>query len=252
MFNVEEGGVSTPISWSKDALQPDRSIIIMDESSQSLFLWHGVGQGLVARRTALRQAESLKGHGFTIGKTIVGRDLKNLKEIDARKVGRDPETDKINNELQELLNRKFKEAENLIVTFDASAASIKASVSKPKPSAEPTAKPEPKVGPKKEPHAPIKLEAPVVKPTVKSKGLDNLKTQAKVGFMLVAITEKYKDIWISKKDDGSFAVEMMDGPICQFSIENSNVKFSVKSFKGISPDIKNKIQNKFNELNKLV
>ena len=49
IFNVLEGGVSTPIKWEKEALQPDRSLIIMDESNMVLYLWHGVQQGLVAR-----------------------------------------------------------------------------------------------------------------------------------------------------------------------------------------------------------
>ena len=81
MFKVLEGGVVEPIKWSKDHLQPDSSIIVLDESSLSIFLWHGVKQGLVPRRTALRQAESLKGHGYTVGRTIIGRDIRVIKEI---------------------------------------------------------------------------------------------------------------------------------------------------------------------------
>ena len=108
MFDVKEGGDSVPIKWDKANFQPDKSIIILSEETLSLFLWHGAKQGLVARRTALRQAESLKGHGYTIGKAIIGRDIKTLKEIDQRKIGRDPETDKLNGELQEILNKEFQ------------------------------------------------------------------------------------------------------------------------------------------------
>ncbi len=117
MFNVLEGGVIEPIKWNKDNLQPDRSIIILDESTLTLYLWHGVKQGLVARRTALRQADSLKGHGYSYGKSIIGMDIKSLKEIDHRKVGRDPETDEIYKELDELLGKQFKIVEDNIITF---------------------------------------------------------------------------------------------------------------------------------------
>ena len=91
MFHVKDGGVSDPVKWSKENLQPDRSIIVLDESTSSLYLWHGQKQGLVQRRTALRQAQSLKGHGYTVGKSIIGRDTKEIIEIDSRKVGRVPE-----------------------------------------------------------------------------------------------------------------------------------------------------------------
>ena len=117
MFNVLEGGVIEPIKWSKDNFMPETSIIVLDEGSESVYLWHGIKQGLVARRTALRQAESLKGHGYTVGKSILGRDIKYLKEIDARKVGKVPEDTKMNEDLQEILDRKFTELDNCIVTF---------------------------------------------------------------------------------------------------------------------------------------
>jgi len=57
MFKVLEGGLIDPIKWSKDGFLPDTSIIVLDEDSESVYLWHGVQQGLVARRTALRQAD---------------------------------------------------------------------------------------------------------------------------------------------------------------------------------------------------
>ena len=117
MFNVLEGGVVDPIPWSKDAFTPERSIIILDEGTTSLYLWHGARQGLVARRTALRQAESLKGHGYTIGKSIIGRDTKVIKEIDSRKVGRVPEDTDIDKELQILLSKEFRELDGHMVTF---------------------------------------------------------------------------------------------------------------------------------------
>ena len=101
MFNVLEGGVIETIKWNKSNFMPETSIIVLDESNETLYLWHGVKQGLVARRTALRQAESLKGHGYTVGRSIIGRDLKNIKEIDARKIGKVPEDTKMNKNFKE-------------------------------------------------------------------------------------------------------------------------------------------------------
>ena len=143
MFQVLEGGVSEPIKWSKEHLTAESNIIILDEGSSSLYLWYGASQGLVSRRTALRQAQSLKGHGFSVGKSIVGRDIRDLKEIDQRKIGRVPEIDELNDELQTLLNRKVKPLDDYTVTFELDA-DIPSAV-KPAPEPEPKVKPEPKI-----------------------------------------------------------------------------------------------------------
>ncbi|MFX1390668.1 MAG: hypothetical protein ACFE9Z_11440 [Promethearchaeota archaeon] len=289
MFNVLEGGVIEPIKWSKDSFMPETSIIVLDESSESVFLWHGVKQGLVARRTALRQAESVKGHGYTVGKSIIGRDLKNIKEIDARKIGKVPEDTKLNDELQEILNRKFTELDNYIVTFQVSAvmpvsaiktepkAEIKQEIKiEPQPEIKPTiaTTPEPTtpsvtepaiskattavptkgIGSEYDSAEPMPTIKPDVKPTPAIKvSHSNLITDAKVAFVFSAILEHYNDIWISKKPDGSFGVEEMDGPICTFSIkEGSKLNFTANSFSGVDPNIKTAIQKKFIELSKLL
>ncbi|MFX1356858.1 MAG: hypothetical protein ACFFA8_06180 [Promethearchaeota archaeon] len=274
MFNVLEGGVSEPINWSMDNLTPDRSIIILDETNQVVWLWYGSKQGLVARRTALRQAESLKGHGYQVGKSIIGRDIKYIKEIDQRKIGRESITDALNKDLQELLNREYNELDNYVVTFELKETikpAIKPIVkeepkSEPIVQTEPTFKPEPKSTVKVEPKPIIKPEpTPVVKleptpskvkviaPQLEKVQETDLKTEAKIAFVLMGILDHYDDIWVSKKDDGTYAVEMMDGPICQFSIkEGAKISFSADSFKGISTNIKSEIQKKFVELSKLI
>ncbi len=270
MFNVLEGGVIDPIDWSKDQFQPDRSIIVLDESQMSLYLWHGTKQGLVARRTALRQAESLKGHGYTIGKSIIGRDIKELKEIDARKVKRVPLDTELNDELQQVLEKKHKKLDNFIVNFDLSGV---ASVTKPttasstKKEPKPAAKPEPKINLKPEimsQASPELIKKSLPKPVVHPGPIEEAKKtatpsiseddsiKAKVSFVIISILDHYSDIWISKKDDGSYSVEMMDGPICSFSITEDRIKFSSNSFSGISTNIKNAIQKKFVDLNKLL
>ena len=272
MFNVLEGGVSEPIQWGKENLTSDRSVIILDESSLVVWLWHGAKQGLVARRTALRQAESLKGHGFTVGKSIIGRDIKTIKEIDERKIGRDPQTDEVNNELQDLLNRKFRNLENFIVTF--SISTVDTTVPKPAPAPVAKPKPEPKPAPVETKKA---LPKPVVKPivdetpsapksgtTASEYDIEESTTkeepargetsseEAKIAFVIKAVLDHYDDVWVSKKPEGFYAIEMLDGPVCQFSINEGTIKFTTNSFSSVSPNIKTEIKKKFVELSKLL
>ncbi len=289
MFQVLEGGVSEPIKWSKDHLIAESNIIILDEGSSSVYLWYGAKQGLVSRRTALRQAESLKGHGFSVGKSIVGRDIKTLREIDQRKIGRVPEIDELNDELQTLLNRGFKYLDDYTVTFDldGSFPSAIKPTSKPVSSEEPKPEPVTRSVDKPEPvvvktqPAPVKRKMkhaseydtepdlpketapissktivstpkPIVKQEVAPKPKLGLSTQAKIGFVLMGVLDHYNDIWISKKEDGSYSVEHMDGKVCEFSNFEGKIKFTSDSFAGISTNIKSEIQKKFVDLSKLL
>ncbi|MFX1236149.1 MAG: hypothetical protein ACFFAS_00750 [Promethearchaeota archaeon] len=268
MFHVKDGGVSEPVKWSKDNLQPDRSIIILDEASSSLYLWHGAKQGLVQRRTALRQAQSLKGHGYTVGKSIIGRDTKQIIEIDERKIGREPETTKNNENLQAILNSKYKEMGDLVITFDLEGTLQ--TVSKPKAvktqiqtlKAETMKKPEARTLPK-----------PVVQPTSTTKKpipsaseyqepapiapatqgrASQFRDEAKAGLFIASVLSKYEDIWISRKPDGAYSVEMMDGPICVFKVSNNKLSYAKNSFNGISTNIRSDIQKKFDDLSRLL
>ena len=273
MFQVLEGGVSEPIKWSKDHLTPDSNIIILDEGSSSVFLWYGSKQGLVSRRTALRQAESLKGHGFSVGKSIVGRDIKDLKEVDQRKIGRVPENDEINDELQTLLNRKFKNLDDYTVTFDMDGAfpsainsaskSVSTQAPKPKPTtnfagstkfaSEYDAKPDlPKETTPIIKQSIVDTPKPTPEPSTALEPKLDLSVQAKIGFVVMGVLDHYNDIWISQKENGSYSVEHMDGKVCEFSISEGKIKFSPDSFKGISTNIKTDIQKKFVELSKLL
>ncbi|MHA2391190.1 MAG: hypothetical protein ACXAEX_04410 [Promethearchaeota archaeon] len=288
MFNAKPGGEIDPIKWGKDSFLPDTSIIVLDEGSESLYLWHGVQQGLVARRTALRQAESLKGHGYTVGRSIIGRDIKELKEIDARKVGKVPEDTQLNEELQDLLNRTFTELDNFIVTFQAGA--VKLVPVTPKIKEEPKIEPKPSSTPPRTAPTPVTTTVtpatttpssavkdvtpvksadvaseydvaepmPSIKPTAKETpsiqvSKTSLSTNAKVSFVIGAILDHFDDIWISKKKDGSYSVEEMDGPICTFSLkEGGKINFSGDSFTKVDLKVKTAIQKKFIELTKLL
>ncbi|MBN1801892.1 MAG: hypothetical protein JW891_10325 [Candidatus Lokiarchaeota archaeon] len=269
MFHVKDGGVSEPVKWNKDNLQDDRSIIILDEGSSSLYLWHGSKQSLVQRRTALRQAQSLKGHGYTIGKSIIGRDTKQIIEIDQRKIGREPETTKNHDQLQEILNKKFKQVDELVITFQLEDTSP--TISKPKVKAqiqtmkaESTSKQTSTKLSKPVVQAKAKVSAPSSQSTprmaseyqepVKPASAQQERTldQAKIGMLIASILQKYEDIWISKKSDGSYSVEMMDGPICSFSISGGTINFLRNSFNGISTNIKSEIQKNYEDMAKLL
>ncbi|GAH11259.1 unnamed protein product, partial [marine sediment metagenome] len=80
----------------------------------------------------------------------------------------------------------------------------------------------------------------------------DLSIQAKIGFVLIGVLDHYNDIWISKKEDGSYSVEHMDGKVCEFSNSEGKIKFSSDSFTGISTNIKTEIQKKFVEMSKLL
>lgn len=267
MFQVFEGGVSEPIKWNKDNLTAESNIIILDEGTSSLFLWYGAKQGLVSRRTALRQAQSLRGHGFTVGKSIIGRDTKELIEIDQRKIGRVHEIDELNEDLQTLLNRKFKELDNFVITFELKdiVEPIAKVLSKPQPVIDETPKvvkteikfaseydnkTDPVLESKPTEKPSIKVSTP--EPKVASKPVLDLSIQCKIGFVLVGILDHYDDIWISIKEGKNYSVEHMDGRICEFSIVEGKIKFTINSFSGISTNIKTEIQKKFVELSKLI
>ncbi len=81
---------------------------------------------------------------------------------------------------------------------------------------------------------------------------ENAVEEARISFVLKAILDHYDDIWVSKKKDGSYSIEMMDGPVCQFSIKENSIKFSTNSFTGISSNVKTEIQKKYAELARLL
>lgn len=115
MFNVLKDGEIEPIKWNKDVFMPDRSIILLEELTPAVWLWHGDKRTLVDRRIASRQAESLKGYGYKARDTIIGSRTRIIKEIDQRKLGKDTETDQFNQEFQEILNKEYYLIDEIIV-----------------------------------------------------------------------------------------------------------------------------------------
>ena len=124
MFNVLKDGEIEPIKWSKDIFMADRSIILLEELTPAVWLWHGVKQSLVDRRIANRQAEALKGYGYKARDTIIGSRTRIIKEIDQRKVGKDAETDEFYREFREILNKEFNPIDDIIVALQLDESEI--------------------------------------------------------------------------------------------------------------------------------
>ena len=268
MFDVVEGGIVEPVEFSKDQLTPDKSIIVLDEESQKVWLWHGKGRGLVPRRTALRQAQSIKGHGYQAGKAIIGRDLTAIVEIDDRKVDREPESTQNNEKLMLLLNKNYEPIGNFVYII-GKGGEKPTPVQEKKPVPVQESKPvikqviptsaatKPEV-PKIEPEHP-KLDTPQINVNVlkdelsktekpKSKPALDDSNKLIVGKVIVALMEQFKDLLISSKDDGSIKVEQMEGNICSFSVENNKIIFTPDSFSEVSSEKKEAVENQISDL----
>lgn len=288
MFDALDGGTIETLELSPDNLKPTKSIILLDEDTQTVWLWHGKSRGLVSRRTALRQAQSLKGHGYQTGNAIVGRDLRYIREIDDRKVGRVPEDTEASKEFLAVLNRSYENIGNKVYTVSSgdvpSELKTEEKVEKPKepklppkPEPEPEPKPEPEISkpvpdlsetpgggkyklkhvevpkkPKEPPKdrsyelSPAKETKPIeTKEPSKFGGMD--KGNSQIAAAIMSVMELYKDIWISKRENGVINIEQMDGKICSFKLKNNEIDFLPGSFTSIPEEKKNEIQSKFQE-----
>jgi hypothetical protein len=292
MLEFSEGGTTTPLAWSKDALKPDSIIFVIDENSSVLWFWIGKTNSLVKRRTAMRQADSLKGHGYQVGKNLIGRGVNTIVEIDDRKVGREEEMTKNSKKFLELFNQSFHTVMEQVVVLGSSSGPATELVTAapprskpastltppstparvngrppvpkvvpspvatpaPVPEAEPEPEPEPITAPEvtepvdepadsecshPEPSmAKSRLEAPKieihaapaeVQVTAIDKGL------LKMGIALLAVTMQVPDVYVSKKADGTYEIESMDGVICRFKQKGNDVQFTPDSFSKLDP-----------------
>nr|MDO8086709.1 hypothetical protein [Candidatus Sigynarchaeum springense] len=279
-FDVSEDGVCTEIPWSKDHFSDDKIIIVLDELNNYVWAYYGKKNGLVKRRKALRQAESLRGHGYQVGKTIIGRQLTAIKEIDARMIDRVPEAKADWETLTSLFDLPYRKVESECVAIGEGAALASVPVHKapPAPRAGPAvAPPSPVLEPVPEPAAPLPSPAPEpevmpdlepipaeIAPVNEYEGADdNFQTaseakltgrdsitkedELKSGSLIMALLREFNDIYINKKGN-HFKIESLEGPICEFTIENGSIKFSKGSFTGMDPNTKKKIQAHFVEI----
>ncbi|MEX2716115.1 MAG: hypothetical protein Q6370_007410 [Candidatus Sigynarchaeota archaeon] len=279
-FDVSEDGVCTEVPWSKDHFADDKIIIVLDELNNVVWAYYGKKNGLVKRRKALRQAESLRGHGYQVGKTIIGRQLTAIKEIDARMIERVPEVKADWETLLRLFDLPFRKVESECVAIGegAAAASVPAQKTTTAPRPEPVS-PAPTPAPAPRPAAPVPAPAPTPAPqampdlepipaevsaadeyagvegdfqTASETKLTGKETitkedELKAGSLIMALLREFNDIYTNKKGN-HFKIESLEGPICEFTIENGSIKFSKGSFSGMDPGTKKKIQGHFVEI----
>lgn len=275
MLEFEEGGTIKPIPWSKEHLALDSIVFVINEDSQAVYVWIGKKNSLVKRRTALRQGDSLKGHGFQIGKSVVGRGVTQIFEIDDRKVGSDPEATKNNEKFMALFEQPFQVAMGEVVVLGAEGETVEEEeipVPTPKPVAvaksrltvkvapppleeeilpaeeeiatdeEPTEISEKMATPAlaKAPHAASKLKTPMVKATESVPPADN--GLLKMGLVILSILTQVPDVYISRKKGETFEVESAEGVICRFKQEGDEVQFTEDSFERLDASKKKAIQ----------
>jgi len=297
-FVVSEAGECTEVNWSPDHFTDDKIVLILEELNNTVWLYYGKRMGLVKRRTALRQAESLRGHGYQVGKTIIGRQLEKIKEIDARMLDRVPEAKKDYEDLLALFDLPFRIVDGECVALNESGGDMESrptlapKTAAPKPVAPkpavalaPAPKPAPKPAaavpkpaiakaPVPEPEQELAAEPEEVSAVNEYAGVEEnaeapagaeehfltsaeVKLQAKesitkedevkAGSLIMSLLREFADIYINKKGN-HFKIESLEGPICDFTIENGAIKFSKVSFTGMDPGIKKKIQGTFVEL----
>ncbi|MHA1697414.1 MAG: hypothetical protein ACTSWN_01090 [Promethearchaeota archaeon] len=166
-FQVFEDGTIEPVTWSAEQFSDDSIIMILEEYNQLIWLYYGKNNGIVKRRKALRQAESLRGHGYTVGNTIIGRNIRGIVEIDARKVVRMPaEKEKYDRLLKlfELSHDPF--VGECVALSEPGTEAFVETVAKPKPSprVEETATSMPSVSAESHPTVAESAPVPVAKP----------------------------------------------------------------------------------------
>jgi len=251
LFEVLDGGVLAQMDFREENLTQDRSIVVMDEGRQTVWLWHGKMRGLVPRRMALRQAESLKGHGYQSGNSIIGRDLNKLVEMDSRKIGREPITTKDNDEFMKIFKFAYRDIGNLVYVRDEGGTPIEAPIAKPVEKMDPVeeyAEPAPVLAEPVVPKYPLKhVEVGDKTPPETTAPLE-IKDEYKKAAVILAVMEEYSDIWVSKKEDGHISIEQMDGKICSFGIDNGEIVFQVGSFSEIPAGTKTNIEKHIHDL----
>ena len=125
MFEVSKDGEVAPTKFGMTSFRPDRSVILLEEFSPAVWLWHGDDQSLIDRRIANRQAEALKGYGYRAADTVIGSKARTIYEIDQRKVGKDSETTRLNEEFQNIISMKTTPLDEHIVIFQSGEAKIR-------------------------------------------------------------------------------------------------------------------------------
>lgn len=231
MVRVESGDKS-PIPFSQDAINSDSLILLVDEVDDRLYLWMGKNRSMVDKRAAMRVAQSVMKSGFSYGKLNVGRNLKELVEIDESKLS-EPEV----KEKFDLLNAVFKrhyvaKDKVLVEVVELPSPSVKAPVP-PSTEAEAAVKtPQAQMVREVAPTPPLR---PEVEKPVEAKPVEvepELIGRAKLGLLFTLLSEEFPELLVScKVEEGKqvFEFESPEGLLAKVSIDGKDLVISYGS-----------------------
>lgn len=188
-----DAGETRPIPISLSYLSPNRTILIIDEETENIYLFIGRDVGLVARKTAERIAQSIKTYGIKIGNMIVGRNCRNTIIIDQGELG-----------------ESFKEIyQNLINKIElwepVNKSAVDLEKEKPKPA--------------KKVEAVVEVEKPAIAEAVEKRKLEVEEAKpiehhvsAKIGFVVLKLLDQFPEIFIGKTSRKDVTIIRFEGP----------------------------------------
>lgn len=185
-----EGGEAHPIPISTMHLSPDRTILIIDENEEAMYLFIGRDVSLVSRRMAERITQSIKTYGFKYGNTIIGKNCHNLVIIDEKEIGTSFK------EVHQDLIRKIE----LWGTLGKSLVDVE--------------KEKPKFVRKVE--IPVK-SAPILEVERKEEKIEGVESPrqsvtAKIGLIILRLLDKFPEMFIGKISKDNATVIRLEGP----------------------------------------
>ncbi|MEM1658496.1 MAG: hypothetical protein QXK94_05615 [Candidatus Jordarchaeales archaeon] len=231
MVKVESGD-KAPIPFSQDAINSDSLILLIDEVDSRLYLWMGKNRSMVDKRAAARIAQSVMKGGFSYGKLNVGRNLKELVEIDESKLS-EPEVKEKFDALNAIFKRHYVAKDKVLV---------EAVVESPPPSAEIPAPPPTKAEvTARTPQAQLVREAPTLPPQPEVEKIVEAKPtevepeligKAKLGLLFTLLSEEFPELLVScKVEEGKpfFTFESPEGLLAKVTIDGKDLVISYGS-----------------------
>ncbi|MBS7287982.1 MAG: hypothetical protein KIH01_04360 [Candidatus Freyarchaeota archaeon] len=236
MVKVEPGDKS-PIPFSRDVINSDSLVVLIDELDDRLYLWMGKNRSLVDKRAAMRVAQSIMRGGFSYGKLQIGRSLRELVEIDESKLSESDVKEKFE-ALNAVFKRPYTVKDKMLVEVAVEAPS---SVRAPAPQVEEAVvaveAPQAPIQPAKE--ATLRMVAPsppseAVKPAeIKLAEVEpELVGRAKLGLLFTLLAEEFPELLVNYKvADGvpAFEFESPEGLVARVSIDGKDLVISYGS-----------------------
>ncbi|MFX1416144.1 MAG: hypothetical protein ACFFC0_04990 [Promethearchaeota archaeon] len=113
----DESGEISPVVLDTGLVSADKAVILLDEISDTTWVFIGRAVDMPTRMHALRLAKSLRKSGYTIGSTNIGMASANLVEM-LEKDDSDPEVAAEIARFKEMLTRRWK-FEDKFLAYDA-------------------------------------------------------------------------------------------------------------------------------------